>query len=724
METHAPPVEALHTNHQWFTGLKPARDRAQPWVRIFRLYPGTVGGPICGDLTVEDLDAAKSSDALSYCCGPPVLSCSISVNGTPGFRITRNLWNALQRVRKADSDRRIWVDAVCIDQDDEREKSSQVRHMHAVYSRAGEVCVYFGECREQAYYNSEDAAVRAADTFLRTAHLSMECTEQSDHKSVAGHIYIIMETQRQHWGQLWARKSLRAAQELQRVVDNSYGSPDATRLIRRWLKGRTSDVYQIDAHEFAKALEEDLLRDLACDASLHRLWWKRLWTVQELLLAKHPVVYCGPYVMPWTTMFKVWTYKRTLRKDDSRYRVSHDMSPMRLEIEYLDMLCCQPNRNLHALLLATTDKAVTEPKDRIFALLGALPQRTLSLDYSLDKRVRDALTVMHCIATQGTFDILFSRWDRSYQLDCGPGRLYSCIPNLDQIHGSCGVGWRIPCILHPEQGRWENARVNAFPAMLRPDYASRPQEFVLTGNNVDMNVIENTATRCRVAFNGACVTTVRKMYRLGKHDLDWILADLSASQYFAESLCDRSRRRWKASTTKDHQQSAHELYTLLLESCSLHGGRYAELATKPKLEAAQRDRNNDQTMRARVLDPEECPKPLAIVDGCLRVTSHPGGPEACHVLQALVSAVLEHNSWSGTFFITNDGKLGIGPESTQSGDQIVVLDGARSPFILRALENDSDYALLGDAFILGLMRGELRDSRGRRNLHFRKIVLQ
>jgi hypothetical protein len=49
-----------------------------------------------------------------------------------------------------------------------------------------------------------------------------------------------------------------------------------------------------------------------------------------------------------------------------------------------------------------------------------------------------------------------------------------------------------------------------------------------------MEVIENTASRCRVAFKGACVTTVGKLYRLGQDKLDWILADLSGSpsQYF------------------------------------------------------------------------------------------------------------------------------------------------------------------------------------------------
>jgi len=176
MDTNVPRAEGLHTNHRWFTELQPPPDRNRPWIRIFRLEAGAFGDPICGQLTVQELDATEPFDALSYCCGPPILSRTITVNGTPGFRITQNLWHALRRVRKTDSDRRIWIDAVCIDQDHEREKSSQIRHMHAVYSRAEEVCIYFGEfdggeiCNGKSVYlwGSADGCVTSRRPQLRS----------------------------------------------------------------------------------------------------------------------------------------------------------------------------------------------------------------------------------------------------------------------------------------------------------------------------------------------------------------------------------------------------------------------------------------------------------------------------------------------------------------------------------------------------------------------------
>jgi hypothetical protein len=94
------------------------------------------------------------------------------------------------------------------------------------------------------------------------------------------------------------------------------------------------------------------------------------------------------------------------------------------------------------------------------------------------------------------------------------------------------------------------------------------------------------------------------------------------------------------------------------------------------------------------------------------------------VLRDLLSAVLGVKRWSGTFFITTDGHLGIGPESTQPGDHIIVLDGARSPFVLRKLGDSTDYALLGDSSVLGLMHGEVREMDARGQLESRQIVIR
>jgi hypothetical protein len=769
METNVPRAEALHINHQWFTELQPPPDGAKPWIRILQLKAGAFGDPIHGCLAVEGLDATEPFDALSYCCGPPMLSRTITINSTPGFRITQNLWNALQRVRKADGDRRIWIDAVCIDQDDEREKSSQVRHMHAVYSRAEEVCIYWGECAEQKPRKSE---------FRPRYECSLESLERQEEFS-RKRLHEIMSGVL--WGSSYIPRETPASNQYLARCKSTKDIPCGL------LAGCAPTVCWCFTVEFAVALEEELLCDVKCDASSRQFWWKRLWTVQELLLAKHPVVYCGPYVMLWRTVCQVWTLRhKCLPGIDSASNSQRVNSELHMGITYLDKLLGGSEPSLHALLWATIDKAFTEPKDRILALLGALPKGTMSLDYSMDVRVIYTLAATHCIATQGTFDILFSQWGRSYQLDSEANRLHSCVPGFGQSKGfstgavrpdwdtSSHTSWEKSPLKLPEQGRWEGTRISTLPY----PFASQPWELkpfesisVLNGRDIGVDVIENTALRSRIAFNGAHVATVSKVYCLGQHEFEWILDDLSRSKsrYFAEASCgdDRHWHVLHRSCGRRQEEHAYDLYALLLESCALHRDRVAPAELPDEFEfkffplddyapESPFSLDRDYTVHPPVSftfesqrqlekpwatesihDPKECLELIAAADQCLRrywKESLPSPPpdnylrnqtgKVHSVFQTVLSAVLEHKTWSGAFFLTSDGHLGIGPEATQPGDQIVVLDGARSPFVLGPLKKSSDYGLVGDSFVLGLMHGEVRDLYARGKLHSSKIVIQ
>ncbi|KAL5593321.1 hypothetical protein FOBRF1_012423 [Fusarium oxysporum] len=60
------------------------------------------------------------------------------------------------------------------------------------------------------------------------------------------------------------------------------------------------------------------------------------------------------------------------------------------------------------------------------------------------------------------------------------------------------------------------------------------------------------------------------------------------------------------------------------------------------------------------------------------------------------------------FFITKDGYIGIGPKAMRPGDQVCVLYGGHVPFVLRPMRGagDEDYLFLGESFVNGLMDGE------------------
>ncbi|KAI8631090.1 HET-domain-containing protein [Xylariaceae sp. FL1651] len=58
--------------------------------------------------------------------------------------ITRNLADALRHLRYSDRSRTMWIDAICIDQGNDQERSKQVQRMGQIFSLAGRVVAWLG----------------------------------------------------------------------------------------------------------------------------------------------------------------------------------------------------------------------------------------------------------------------------------------------------------------------------------------------------------------------------------------------------------------------------------------------------------------------------------------------------------------------------------------------------------------------------------------------------
>lgn len=67
---------------------------------------------------------------------------------------------------------------------------------------------------------------------------------------------------------------------------------------------------------------------------------------------------------------------------------------------------------------------------------------------------------------------------------------------------------------------------------------------------------------------------------------------------------------------------------------------------------------------------------------------------------------IEHANDRRILYKTSAGGLGIGPQALQVLDEVWILTGATVPFILRPRE-DETYQLIGEAYLHGLMHGEL-----------------
>ncbi|GAB1210369.1 hypothetical protein APSETT445_009161 [Aspergillus pseudonomiae] len=128
----------------------------QGYIRLLRLLPSEErNSHIQGCLFNYPLErlAGKTHlyEAISYVWGDLNDCQSISLEDCD-FPVTANLHTALLHIRDPYIERIIWIDAVCINQKDLKERGEQVRRMAEIYIRAKSVIVWLGN---SAHYSDE-----------------------------------------------------------------------------------------------------------------------------------------------------------------------------------------------------------------------------------------------------------------------------------------------------------------------------------------------------------------------------------------------------------------------------------------------------------------------------------------------------------------------------------------------------------------------------------------
>ncbi|KAG4410521.1 hypothetical protein IFR04_016344, partial [Cadophora malorum] len=136
--------------------------------RILVLSPGSATDDIRCHLrqrvSLSFPDEVLSYDALSYVWGKEDNPASITLCGSP-FKVTRNLAEALRHLRFPTSDRLLWVDAICINQGDLKEREVQVRSMHYIYKLARNVIGWLGLSNDDSIFAYE--TMNSMEPFLR-----------------------------------------------------------------------------------------------------------------------------------------------------------------------------------------------------------------------------------------------------------------------------------------------------------------------------------------------------------------------------------------------------------------------------------------------------------------------------------------------------------------------------------------------------------------------------
>ncbi|OQU97067.1 hypothetical protein CLAIMM_03068 [Cladophialophora immunda] len=243
-------------------------------IRFLKLEPGVTDDPIRCRLLPSSLEGNPSYECISYVWDGLPGSATIVCEGQL-VEIKANLYAALKALRYANKVRTIWVDALCINQRDDAEKSQQVPLMAQIYGRARLVLLWLGT--------------------------SQSITEQAFDK---------LRLLAMFWGQ-------RVAQGADKIKN-----PDEQ---KRWLIDDRSylddkSVFDITRepaalHQGTAKLPHPLQMGDKCGSQWFEfdnlvLWeavdnlfaspfFSRAWIVQEVALAQDALIQCGRFSLPW-----------------------------------------------------------------------------------------------------------------------------------------------------------------------------------------------------------------------------------------------------------------------------------------------------------------------------------------------------------------------------------------------------------------------------------------
>lgn len=319
------------------------------------------------------LDQPPDYVALSYTWGDASQKVRILVNEAH-FYVTKNLEVALAHLTPEDKPLVLWIDALCIDQDDEVEKTEQVQQMQQIYLSATSVITWLGPAAE-----GSDAAMH----------------------------WI------QHYGTIAKELGIGTKPELhlRRLLQNLESDPGKLphERFRVFLCDISAQLSETDGGDnVGKALSSLFKRD----------YWSRIWVVQELVHANHVQFVCGNM----TVLEEPLHYALRLLRNFGQYQLSKLAQHPQLTNSGSSSAAFDTRNPVNVLKIRRTSKSyplvysirtlryfhATDPRDKIFALLSfAEDAAALGLRPNYSKSYEDVyLETTILLLRHGFWDIL------------------------------------------------------------------------------------------------------------------------------------------------------------------------------------------------------------------------------------------------------------------------------------------------------------------------------
>ena len=139
------PAQVKISGYQTRTPL-PALSTVEDQIRILELDPGANDDLLVGHLRLVSLEDNTETpyEAVSYAWGDPSVVSTALIDGQE-TTIPRSASEALKQIRFPNQIRRVFIDAICVNQVDATERGHQVALMGKVYPRTSRTLICLGE---------------------------------------------------------------------------------------------------------------------------------------------------------------------------------------------------------------------------------------------------------------------------------------------------------------------------------------------------------------------------------------------------------------------------------------------------------------------------------------------------------------------------------------------------------------------------------------------------
>jgi hypothetical protein len=570
-------------------------DASQNSIRLLRLQAAPdASAPIRCSLFHTTHKEAPPYVALSYVWGDSSNPQLVLVD-SGAISVTPNLHHALLRLRPdaGQDDLVMWIDAICINQEDIQERNVQIGNMRAIYQHASRVAVWLG-----LDYNESSTAIQMARD-LNVCQSRDEVFALLDRPQSKNHLEFLVT------------------------------------LFRR------------------------------------QYWW-RIWVIQEVSCAKSAMVYCGEEVIPWQILDNVCDILKAVEqqlhslfyKSPSYIRTLTFGGPRGLQLSrYSPNLSAPP---LLELLLSHKSKKSTDPKDKVYALVGISSSRHTfgTIDYSLSMREIYTHTASHIITTSQKLDVTCVKQHDFNQYD-----LPSWVTDWTRAPASSG---EVVIGLHHHEPPFTAAGNTLADVRFLND------GYVLKAKGIAIDAIRTVGMPYKKRGRrppGEVAPALEVFHDWWNIFVATHSSSLSSQARFARAISCGS---WDF----DYEDE----YTAKLEAIFALSDQLLSDSDMLRLDPPSRSSTMASSVTSLLEEEEEML----------------GSDEEKTRLSAVLEAGLTMNR--RRFFLSSSGLVGLAPWNAADGDVVCVLLGCRSPVVLRRQEDH--YILIGEAYLDEYMNGE------------------